>query len=179
MNNNPTWNANRITMAGLTLLGLLAAASLAPYWFSWRKLTTAIRETQEKIELTEQKTQELLRVERRSRLIRNEVKDYDKLVPDSQDLGPFLGQLTQEMQRAGMTDTAVRALAPIPRGKCDQLPIELHGAGSYPDFKNFLTRLEELERKSNVNHVMIDGDPAMDGRVTVEVSLAIFNTRAP
>lgn len=178
MNQSP-WNANRLTMSGLAVLGLLAAASVVPYWMSWSKLSTAIRSTEEKIALSTQHSQDLLNVQKQARLIRAEVKDYDKLVPGNQDLGPFLGQLTERMQRAGMTDTAVRALAPVPRGKCDQLPIELRGAGTYADVTNFLVQLEGLERKSSVNHLIIDGGSTMNGRVTVEISLAIFNTRNP
>lgn len=171
------WNANSLTMAGLTLLGILAAASMVPYWFSWKRVSTAITETENRIAQSAQCTQDLLNVEKRARLIRNEVKDYDKLVPESQDLGPFLGQLTQEMQRVGMTDTAVRALPAVPRGKCDQLPIELRGTGNYANVMNFLVQLEAMERKSSVNRLVIDGGNSMNGQVTVDLSLAIFNTR--
>ncbi len=175
---SPKWNINRLTMSGLMLVGLLALGSTVPYYFSWSKLNRNIQATQTDIEQAQQSTQELLNIERRAKLIHNEVKDYDKLVPNNQELGPFLGQLTQEMQRAGMADTSVRALAPIPRGKCDQLPIELRGAGSYQEFQSFLARLEGLDRKSSVNHLVVDGTSTLNGQVNVELSLAIYNTRS-
>ena len=106
-----------------------------------------------------------------------EVNNYDRLVPGNQDLGPFLAQLSRELDVAGMADITVRALPPTVLGKCQQLPIQIKGKGTYAQFHRFLTRVESFERMSSVSKLAIEADTTMNGKVLVDLTLSIYNTK--
>jgi Tfp pilus assembly protein PilO len=104
-------------------------------------------------------------------------RTYDRLVPEKQNLGPFLGQLSTELDAAGMQNTAVRALTKTLLGKCEQWPIEVRGTGNFQQVRRFLRSLESLPRLSSVTRLNLETDPAMNGLVTTELTLSIYNTR--
>ena len=169
----------RITIAGFSaiILGFLLMGYL-PYYRQCQRLEAQIAAHQgTQAEAARQSTQ-LKEVTRRAQLIRLAVRDYSRLVPANKDLGNFLEQLSQQLTAAGMQDTAVRALAPTALGKCEQLPIEIRGTGTYTQFREFLTHLEALPRMSSVSRLHIDSDSAGSGKLTVELTLSIYNTKS-
>jgi Tfp pilus assembly protein PilO len=107
------------------------------------------------------------------------VRNHDRLLPANQDLGPFMEQLSHELDNAGMKETTVRALPPIALGKSQQLPIEIEGTCTFEQFHDFLVRLEGLPRLSSVSKLSVEADTPMTGKVTVLLQLSIYNTKAP
>jgi Tfp pilus assembly protein PilO len=110
-------------------------------------------------------------------LLELETRDFDRLVPPNQDLGPFLTQLYEQLGSAGMRDISVRNLPPIPLGRSQKLPIEVRGKGTYAQFHAFLSRLENLPRLSSVGKLSIDADTDMNGNVEVQLTLFIYNAK--
>ena len=107
-----------------------------------------------------------------------QVGNHDRLLPANQDLGPFMEDLSKELDSAGMKDSStVKALASIPLGKSQQLPIEVTGRCTFSQFHDFLVRLEHLPRMSSVSHLSVEADAQMTGTVTVQLTLSIYNTK--
>lgn len=161
-------------VVGFLLLGYL------PYYRQRQALRQEIVGRQDEMAAVAQQSVQLKEATRRAQLINAslQIRDYDRLVPVNKDLGTFLRQLSEELDAAGMQDTAVRALPPTALGKCQQLPIEIKGVGTFEQFHGFLVRLEHLPRMSSVSRLHIEADNAVSGKVSVELTLAIYNTKA-
>ena len=160
-----------IILAGFGLGGYL------PYRLEYDRLTREIHERSADKADTAVQSGRLRDLTRQAQLIQAEVRGYDRLVPANKDLGNFLQDLSRELEASHLSDFSVRALAPTNLGKCQQLPIEVHSAGTFGQFDNFLQRLELLSRKSSVNHLSVESDAALSGNVAVDITLSIYNTK--
>lgn len=158
-------------LAGFLTLGYY------PAWSESRQLQRDIADHQATLAEHARMADQFQDLTRRGSAIRFEVRNYDRLVPPHKDLGVFLGQLTHELEHTGMKDTAVRVLAPSALRRCEQLPIEVHGTGTFSEFHAFLTALEALPRMSSVSRLTIEADSLMNGHVNTELTLSIYNTK--
>jgi Tfp pilus assembly protein PilO len=162
---------------GALILGF-AAFSILPFWRRMSTLDAEIGNLRQRIAETDSQVRTLKALQSQSQLIQHEVRNYDRLVPASQDLGPFLEQLSRELDNAGLKDSTKQVLPATVLGKCQQLPIEIRGTGTFAQFRQFLLRLEELPRMSSVSKLTIEtADPAMTGKVAVDLTLVIYNTK--
>ena len=168
-----TWIA--IGGFGVLTVGFLACG-LVPYWLKTTRLANEIKQYRASMESAAAQSEQLRDLTNRATHMVKETRNFPRLVPASKDLGLFLGQLSHELDASGMRDTAVRALPPNVLGKCSQLPIEVHGSGSFEQFNDFLQRLESLPRMSSVSKLEVKADDAMSGKVSVDLTLSIYST---
>jgi Tfp pilus assembly protein PilO len=113
------------------------------------------------------------------KLIKLQVNDYDRLVSPNQDLGEFLKQLNQARDEVGLRDVTISTLSVTTRSKSQELPIAIRGTGSFAQFHEFLQRLETLPRMSSVKHLSVEAaDPGLTGKVSIELTLSIYSTKA-
>ena len=136
-----------------------------------------IRLHQDEINARMARGSELQNLKGQIALLELETRDFDRLVPPNQDLGPFLTQLYEQLGAAGLCDISVRNLAPIPLGRSQKLPIEVRGRGTYAQFHQFLTRLENLPRLSSVGKLSVDAETDLAGTVEVQLTLYIYNAK--
>ncbi len=121
---------------------------------------------------------ELDDITQKVQLINMQVGNHDRLLPANQDLGPFMEELSKELDSAGMKESStVRALPSVTLGKSQQLPIEVTGTCTFSQFHDFLVRLEHLPRMSSVSHLSVEADTPMTGKVAVQLTLSIYNTK--
>ena len=107
-----------------------------------------------------------------------QVRNFPRLVPEDQDLGSFLEQLSSELSLAGMKDVDIKNQAAITMGRCQKLPIQLHASGTFAQFHQFLEKVEHFDRLCSVGHITIEtADPEMDGRVKVDLTLFIYSSK--
>jgi len=167
-----------VTVSGFAiLLVAFAAFSLVPYLKTVSDLKSQIASINADLQKNAQQRAQLEELKPKVQLISMQVSNYDRLVPRNQDLGSFLEQLSQELDNAGLNNTTKRALPPTILGKCQQLPIEIKGTGSYAQFHRFLKRLESLDRMSSVSRLTLESDVPMNGNVTIDLTLSIYNTK--
>lgn len=153
------------------LLGIM------PYVRGMSAVQTQIGTAQRDIDSRLSARKTLDQVEKQLRLIRLQVRDFDRLLPDSQNVGDFMEKLSHERDDAGMKDSTVHSLPVITLNRCQQRPIEITGTCTYSQFDEFLKRLEKLDRKSSVSHLSVEADTAMTGKVNVSLQLSIYNTK--
>jgi Tfp pilus assembly protein PilO len=159
----------------------LAAGFLLVVVLPYTRSATAVRRDIERYQLgiasRVDRAHQLQDINRNIQLMDLETRNYDRLVPANQDLGRFLSELSVELDRAGMSDVSVSAMTATPLGKTQKLPIEVRGRGSYAQFHEFLARLENLQRKSSVGKLSIDADTDMNGYISAQLTLYIYNTK--
>ena len=120
----------------------------------------------------------LEKLSRDIKLIKLQVNDYDRLVWPTRDLGNFLTELDLARDDAGLRDVTTQTLATETQSKSERLPIKITGTGTYAQFQQFLERLEHLRRLSAISHLSVKAaDPTMDGKISVEMTLSIYNVK--
>lgn len=158
-----------LTFGGLIGASLLHAAGV-------RKAIAAADSTIATRMATNQNLQNL---DQKITLIQLKTNDYDRLVSPAPNLGAFLGQLNQAKEDLGLRDLTISTLTVISRSKSDELPIVIRGTGTFAQFHDFLQRLETLPRMSSVKHLAVEAaDPALTGKVSIELTLSIYNTKS-
>jgi len=177
----PLNRLSRNTLVSIFGFGGILAGFLAlgyyPAWSERGALERDIAGQQATLAEHARLADELQDLTRRASSIAFQVRNYDRLVPPHKDLGVFLGQLSHQLDQTGMKDTAVRALQPTSLRRCEQLPIEVRGAGTFGEFHSFLTALESLPRMSSVSRLNVESDNLMTGHINSELTLSIYNTK--
>ncbi len=177
MATKPNARSNNLLLStgyAVLVVGFLLAG-VAPALRSMSAARADIQNSQLEIDARMARSRELDNLKGQVALAELDTRDFARLVPPNQDLGPFLTQLYEQLGAAGMSDISVRNLAPTPLGRTQRLPIEVHGRGSYAQFHEFLLRLENLPRLSSVGKLAIDADTDMSGNVEVRLTLYIYN----
>jgi Tfp pilus assembly protein PilO len=158
------------------VIGFLSAGVL-PFVTGMASAKADIRGFQADIDQRLARARELQDVKKAVALTELETRDFDRLVPPNQDLGLFLSQLYQQLDAAGMKEITARNLAPTPLVRCQQLPVEVRGKGTYAQFHDFLVRLEGLQRLSSVNRISLTSDTDMNGNVEIQLTLCIYSAK--
>jgi len=177
-------NSNIVRSRRFLILGGYAALTavfvllvVLPYMRGMSASEANIAKTQQEINTNLQKKGELSKVEKNIELLKRQVANYPRLVPENQEIGLFLEQLSKELDAAGMKDIDHKALASQTLGKTQMLPIELHGNATFDQFRTFLVRLEHLQRMCSVGKLEVQADTEMSGKVNVDLTLFIYNTK--
>jgi Tfp pilus assembly protein PilO len=153
------------------LLGVL------PYFRGVSVANAAIANHQKEIEQRVQTKNALVKISKEIVDLEYQVRNYERLVPPNQDLGKFLEQVSTELDKCGMKEVDVHAQAAITRDKSQKLPITLKASGTFAQLQNFLLKLENLPRMCSVGQVILEADPAMTGKVNVNLTLFIYNSK--
>ncbi len=177
-NNSASRNSRRyfLTAGYATLIAAFAVFAVWPYARGMSEAHADISRLQQEIAARQDRTHQLDVIQRRLQMVELQTRNYDRLVPASQDVGSFLAELTQELAKAGMRDTSYSELQATPLGKSVRQPIEVHGRGTFAQLHEFLVRLENLQRMSSVGKLTIEADNDMSGNVTAQLTLFIYNT---
>jgi hypothetical protein len=175
MASKPNVPAHRIVLVGgyaALVLGFLLAG-VAPCVRGLRAAQAGITRDQAEIDARLARARELQDVTSQVELIHLQTTDFHRLVPPNQDLG-FLTELTEQLTASGMRDISFHNLAETPLLRSFRVPVEVHGKCTFPQFHEFMTRLENLPRLSSVNRMSIEANPTLDGTVDVQLTLFFY-----
>ncbi len=175
MASKPTVQSNRILLAGgyvALALGFLLAGVL-PCARGMVAAQADIRRDQQEIEARLARSRELQDITNQVALIHLQTTDFERLVPPNQNLD-FLTDLTNQLNQAGMKDISLHNLAETPLKRSLKVPVEVRGKGTFPQIRDFLTRLENLHRLCSVGRLSIDADSDLNGMVEVQLTLYYY-----
>ena len=177
VNSKLTRSRRILILGGYGALALTVALVAVIHARGMMAADAAIAAARQEIDATLHKKGELADVEKRIELLKRQVANYPRLVPENQEVGDFLVSLTNQFSSLGMKDIAYKSLASIALGKTQKLPIELKGSGTFDQFHKFLVQLEHLQRMSSVGRLNVEADSEMTGKVNVDLLLYIYNTK--
>lgn len=163
----------------IAIVAGFAAFGVLPYLRGAAVIQTKIQASEREINSRMEASRQLQDITKKVQFINLQVGNHDRLLPTAQDLGPFMEQLSHQLDNAGMKEITVRALPPITLGKSQQLPIEVSGTCTFAQFHEFLVHLEHLSRMSSVSHLSVEADTPMTGKVAVQLTLSIYNAKSP
>jgi len=173
-----TAKSRRLTIAGSYALLAVAflSAVVLPHLRAVNSARADVARFSEEIATRKGNQHELETIKKSIELLELETRNYDRLVPANEDYGSFVTALSDLLDRAGMRDITLSALAPTPLGKAQRKPIEIRGKGTYKQFSTFLAGLEDLNRKSSVGKLSIEADTELNGSITASFTVYIYST---
>jgi Tfp pilus assembly protein PilO len=177
-NSNVAKSRHLLISGGYAALGVaFVLVGVLPYIRGVSAAKGAIFDYKHEIERRVETKNTLTRVNREIHDLEFQTRNYERLVPPNQDLGNFLKQVSEQLDKHGMKEVDIHAQAAITRDKSQKLPITIKASGNYVQLQKFLLSLENLPRMCSVGQVILETDPAMTGKVNVNLTLFIYNSK--
>jgi Tfp pilus assembly protein PilO len=101
---------------------------------------------------------------------------FDKKLPNQQELGPFIGDITQASQQAALRRLTVQPGVARRGDLFSELPISLNFEGDFLSVFSFLQQTEAMQRLTRVRSLTLKTKDTKLGTVDVQVSMNIYFT---
>jgi Tfp pilus assembly protein PilO len=178
-NSNVAKSRHLLITGGYAALGVaFVLVGVLPFVRGVSAAKGAIAEYKHEIEKRVETKSALTSINKEIHDLEYQVRNYERLVPPNQDLGNFLKQVSEQLDKHGMKEVDIHAQAAITREKSQKLPITIHASGSFVQLQKFLLSLENLPRMCSVGQVILENaDPTMNGKVKVNLTLFIYNSK--
>ncbi|HLL88418.1 MAG TPA: type 4a pilus biogenesis protein PilO, partial [Tepidisphaeraceae bacterium] len=106
--------------------------------------------------------------------LRARLERFDKKLPNQQELGPFIGDITQASQAATLRRLTVQP-GVAKRGELfSELPISLNFEGDFLSVFSFLQQTEGMQRLTRIRSLAVRSKDTKLGTVDVQVSMNIY-----
>lgn len=100
-------------------------------------------------------------------------KDFDRRLPQRQELGGFLRQISANLEKEDLTGQLIEPASPSSEELFHTLPIIMRFNGSYLSVASFLRSLEDMERLTRVEKLQITRDKKANDSTQLDVELRI------
>lgn len=108
--------------------------------------------------------------------MQHHLEQFDKQVPRSPDIGPFITDITEIRHEAGLPNKwNIEPGVPIQSDLYREWPIALKFEGNFQSVFNFIQQAEKMQRLTRIKSLKLHGsDDGKAGLVTVELSMDIY-----
>jgi Tfp pilus assembly protein PilO len=106
--------------------------------------------------------------------IRKSVGNYQAKVPDNRDLGAFLQQITDLMNRHDLKDQLIQPGDELKTEGFNCITVNMRGTGSFKQIFAFFESLQALDRLVRIQHVELLNDSDFSGNVTINADTVIY-----
>ena len=105
---------------------------------------------------------------------RNTVGNYEAKVTDNRDLGAFMQQITNLMNKHRLTEQFMRPGEEIEAEQFNCIPINMRCRGSLKNLFGFFESLRGLDRLVRIEHVDLVNESDFSGDVTMSADTVIY-----
>jgi len=142
------------------------------------RLTAVVtREATQKSELqsSQMRAATLPQAEQEVEQLRRGVEEFDKKLPQDQDLPQLIGDVTQMSRRAQLTKLAWRPEPMMKRNDhFNEVPVEFTFQGDFRDVVSFLSQVENMKRVTRLRKLDVQSKDTLDGQVDVQLTMNIY-----
>jgi Tfp pilus assembly protein PilO len=107
--------------------------------------------------------------------------DFDRQLPRKQDLGEFLGTISETVAQKGLTGQLTEPGNPVRGDLFHTLPINMRFRGDYLSTGSFLKDLQSMERLTRIQRLQIARDVRTEdpnGPLDIEMQINIYFTES-
>ncbi len=110
-------------------------------------------------------------------------KNMDRRLPKQQELGAFLKEISSDLAEAKLVNQSIEPGSPQREQLYHTLPIVMKFQGSYLSLAAFLKRIQDMERLTRVQTLIIgpnheESRKTTDGDLSIELHLNIYFTES-
>ena len=169
------------------LVGIIIVATIMVYVPQQRELSRLCAEiSQEKIRMTDNARicSAVPAMVTQVQNLKKRYSNFDQRLPRQIELGGFLREISGDLAQESLVNQSIEPGNPRRSDLFHTLPIMLRFRGTYLSLANFLKRLSEMERLTQVERITISGDngkPSKPGQpwgLNIEVLMNIYFTES-
>jgi Tfp pilus assembly protein PilO len=169
---------------GLIMGGIVVAMTAAGYAFGYLPSVHKIEQIREEtatikqsLEADGEKAVVVPELLRQVEVMKGKYKDFNRRLPQRQELGGFLREISENLSQENLANQTIEPGRPLQEDLFFTLPIVLKFQGSYPSLARFLERIDEMERLTRVQKLVIVPS-AGEGVMDITVQLNIYFTQS-
>lgn len=174
-----------LAVAALTLAAFIFVPSLGPVkglktvYADYNETVQAIEDKQ--TELEDKKKKLAQREQHLARIgeLEREIEYYESRLPTSPRLDDLLEELNDLARISGQNYIGMKRLPIEPKSTHIELPLQITLFTDYHGLGNFINMIENSERFSKIDDLVIEGDKENPGRINVELTLSTFRFVEP
>jgi len=102
------------------------------------------------------------------------VGDYQAKLPANRDLGTFLQQVTNLMNRHNLTEQLIQPGEELKSERFSCIPVNMRGKGTLEQVFDFFGSLQALDRFVRIQHVELLNDADFGGNVTINAETVVY-----
>lgn len=161
---------------GLVVLFVLAVH--LPQRHRLDELSGEIREQQEQLRQAKDKSTILIPLNQRVEALRGAVGDFEKRLPEHDQINTLLGRIVAGLKSAELTSQEIRPLSPTTKPRYSELPISLNFQGSFSSICSFLDNIENMPNLNQVEELKLDTDKKDGTSIGAKMVLKIYCGRS-
>jgi Tfp pilus assembly protein PilO len=105
---------------------------------------------------------------------RSSVGDYRTKVPANRNLGDFLQQITNLMNKHDLTEQLIQPGQQFKAEQFNCIPVNMRGTGSFKQIFEFFRSLQTLDRLVRIQRVELLNDSDFGGTVTILADTVVY-----
>ncbi len=110
----------------------------------------------------------------RKEKLQNEVGDYDAKVPRELNLGTFQQQISDLMDKHGLTEQLIEPGEALDAEQVNCKPVNIQCKGRLEQVYNFFDSMQSLDRLVRIERVQLTNDSEYSGQVNMQATTVIF-----
>jgi Tfp pilus assembly protein PilO len=103
--------------------------------------------------------------------------ESNRRLPDSQDLGLFLKDISNYAQLCGLEDPTFQPQKARQAGSCWEMPVQMRFSGNFAELFRFLRQARIMPRVTRVSTMNVLNDSGLAGKVKIDLVMNVFFTR--
>lgn len=164
-----------------TLASGMLAMVLGFYLFGYRPNTQRLTDLRQRIDAqrqelaaNQQRTDDLPRLALEVARLKEALARYDKRMPRQQDVGQFLGEITQISQGALLRHWDATHGSPSRSELFGVLPFNVKFQAEFPNVVSFLRQVEDMTRLTRIRDIEVRSIDKKLGLVEVDMTMNIY-----
>lgn len=159
------------------VLGTFAAVFFVPQSRELAELHREHEQGQELLQREGVRLVELARIQAEIARADAEIAAYNRLLPDSPDLGPFLRDISSYAQLCGLKGATFQPQRPRTGEMFNETSIEMRFKGTFDELFRFLRQARSMSRLTRVQSLTIHNDQTLTGECGIDLVMDIYYTR--
>jgi Tfp pilus assembly protein PilO len=166
----------------LAAVGVATAVVYVPQQRKLRALQAEISREKLKLAETAKQTAAVPQLIRQVDQMKKRYSNFGRRLPQQRELGGFLREISENLAQERLADQTIEPGSPTRAELFHTLPIVMRFHGSYLSLASFLQRLDEMERLTRVQRLVIRGSNTATaestGKLNIEVLMNIYFTES-
>ena len=108
------------------------------------------------------------------RELQKAIANYEVNIPLRKDLGAFLQQIANLMNRHNLEEQLIRPGSEIKTGKLNCIPIDMKCKGKLTQIFEFYKSLQGLDRLVRIEQIKLSNDSDFSGEVSMQTKVGIY-----
>lgn len=166
---------------GASIALVVVGLPVAAYFLVFRPMNAEVKHLKDEIGHREsllaklkEETARNADLERANLEIAESIRQIEARLPTNKEIDAIVRQVSDVAVESGLQPPSIKSAKAVPAGLYMEQPLEMETTGSFVGFRNFLSRVEKMERITRIHNMKIAEHNKDGAEVKVSFSLSIY-----